>query len=82
MRVTGESSKRLHTQSVRTTTPYPELILGYEPDGKISRGVCSLCGEDLPEPDPPFIDIRDEVSAFSEGFRQHVRTKHRAFIPN
>jgi hypothetical protein len=67
---------------VRTTSRYPELILGHEPDGEISRGVCSLCGEDLPEPNPPFIDIRDAIAAYSLEFRQHVQTRHREFIPN
>jgi hypothetical protein len=49
---------------MQATTQYPELMLGYESDGKLSKGVCSLCGEDLLGPDPPFNQIRDAILPF------------------
>jgi hypothetical protein len=60
----------------------PELIIGYELDGSITEGVCSLCGERMLDPDPPCSDTRDAISAFSIAFGYHIRLKHREFVPN
>jgi hypothetical protein len=60
----------------------PELMMGYGPDGTISEAVCSGCGERMLDPDPPLLDTRDAISAFSIAFGYHIRLKHPEFVPN
>jgi hypothetical protein len=60
----------------------PELMIGYDPHGAISGGVCSLCGEKMLNPDPSCSDTRDAISAFSIAFGYHIRLKHHEFVPN
>jgi hypothetical protein len=61
---------------------HPELIIGYDPDGSVTEAVCSLCGDNMPKADPPFMDTRDAISAFSIEFVRHVHAKHPGFTPN
>jgi hypothetical protein len=79
--VTQEASHSLHTLAMNSDTQ-PELMVGYDPDGTISGAVCSLCGERMLDPDPPFRNTRDAISAFSIAFGYHIRLKHAEFIPN
>jgi hypothetical protein len=60
----------------------PELMIGYHPDGTISEAVCSRCGERMLDPDPPFLDTREAISAFSVAFGYHIRLRHPEFVPN
>jgi len=80
-RVTSDATYRPDTLAMNSDRQ-PELMIGYDPRGAISEGVCSLCGERMLNPDPPYSDARDAISAFSIAFGYHIRLKHPAFVPN
>lgn len=61
---------------------YPELIIGHEPDGKVSAAACIACGEMIAEIQPPYLEPKDAIVAFSALFQVHVQRKHPEFIPN
>jgi hypothetical protein len=54
----------------------PELVISHRPDGTPVAAVCSLCGEwmavDYPRPSKP----EDAITAFTEQFKIHTKTKH------
>jgi hypothetical protein len=61
---------------------YPELIIGHEPDGEVSAAACIACGEMIAEIQPPYLEPKDAIVAFSALFQLHVKKKHPQFVPN
>lgn len=60
----------------------PELIIGYEENGKPAAAVCTMCGEYMPEESPNEAGSKATIARFTEDFKHHVRIKHEAHHDN
>jgi len=54
----------------------PELIIGYEEDGRPTAAACSACGEDMPQGEARVTDSAAMIKWFSEQFELHVAQNH------
>jgi hypothetical protein len=54
----------------------PELIIGYESDGRPVTAACSLCGEWMPTEEIDSLSPTEAFARFGEHFKTHLRQKH------
>jgi hypothetical protein len=60
----------------------PELVIGYDESNFPVEGICSSCGESMPNNDKLFASPREAVEWFVGQFRAHVTRWHLHEVPD